>query len=68
MAAEREFLRAQGGGCQSPVAAYAKIIGHRLQMRAVSFRITPPRWITVEGKLTEAEQLGREAARQLEKS
>lgn len=68
VAAEREFLRAQGGGCQSPVAAYAKIIGHRLQMRAVSFRITPPRWITVEGKLTEAEQLGREAASQLEKS
>ena len=36
--AERAFLRAMGGGCQSPVAAYAEIIGSKMDMRAVSFR------------------------------
>jgi hydroxymethylbilane synthase len=36
--AERSFLRAMGGGCQSPVAAYAEIIGDKIFMRAVSFR------------------------------
>ncbi len=36
--AERAFLAAMGGGCQSPVAAYAEIIGSAIRMRAVSFR------------------------------
>ncbi len=36
--AERAFLRGMGGGCQSPVAAYAEIDGDKIQMRAVSFR------------------------------
>jgi len=30
-----------GGGCQSPVAAYAEIDGNRMEMRAVSFREGP---------------------------
>jgi len=36
--AERAFLRGMGGGCQSPVAAYAEVAGGTLRMRAVSFR------------------------------
>jgi hydroxymethylbilane synthase len=36
--AERAFLAAMGGGCQSPVAAYAEIVGSAIRMRAVSFR------------------------------
>src|SRR5476651_2872908 len=36
--AERAFLHAMGGGCQSPVAAYAEIIGDKISMRAVSYR------------------------------
>jgi len=36
--AERAFLRGMGGGCQSPVAAYAEISGDKIVMRAVSFR------------------------------
>jgi hydroxymethylbilane synthase len=36
--AERAFLAGMGGGCQSPVAAYAEIIGSAIRMRAVSFR------------------------------
>ena len=35
--AERAFLHAMGGGCQSPVAAYAEPVGDSLRMRAVSF-------------------------------
>jgi hydroxymethylbilane synthase len=36
--AERAFLHGMGGGCQSPVAAYAEIAGDKVVMRAVSFR------------------------------
>ena len=36
--AERTFLAEMGGGCQSPVAAYAEILGHQIRLRAVSFR------------------------------
>jgi hydroxymethylbilane synthase len=36
--AERAFLRGMGGGCQSPVAAYAEIVGDKIHLRAVSFR------------------------------
>jgi len=46
--AERAFLRAMGGGCQSPVAAYAEINGSRMEMRAVSFREGPAK--RAEGK------------------
>jgi len=35
--AERAFLAAMGGGCASPVAAYAEIIDDDVQMRAISF-------------------------------
>jgi porphobilinogen deaminase len=36
--AERAFLRAMGGGCQSPMAAYAEVVGNQIRLRAVSFR------------------------------
>jgi hydroxymethylbilane synthase len=36
--AERTFLAGMGGGCQSPVAAYAEITDSHIRMRAVSFR------------------------------
>ena len=35
--AERAFLRAMGGGCQSAVAAYAEISGCEIYLRAVSY-------------------------------
>src|SRR6185312_142908 len=35
--AERSFLAAIGGGCASPVAAYAEIVDHKIHMRAISF-------------------------------
>ena len=36
--AERAFLAGMGGGCQSPVAAYAEIIGDKIHLRALSFQ------------------------------
>lgn len=39
--AERAFLAAMGGGCQSPVAAYAEVQGAELRMRALSFTRGP---------------------------
>jgi hydroxymethylbilane synthase len=35
--AERAFLAAMGGGCQSPVAAHAEVIDGKIHMQAVSF-------------------------------
>lgn len=35
--AERAFLRAMGGGCQSAVAAYAEIFGNEIRLRVVSY-------------------------------
>ncbi len=65
VAAERAFLHAMGGGCQSPVAAYAEVIGERLWLRAVSFRQEPGRRGEAKGDLREAEVLGERLAAEL---
>jgi hydroxymethylbilane synthase len=49
--AERAFLRALGGGCQSPVGAYATVAGHLLVMQTV---------LVAEGAVRRAE--GKDAA------
>ncbi len=63
--AERAFLRAMGGGCQSPVAAYAEIDGSRMEMRAVSFRDGSARRSKGKRPIAEAAALGEELAEQL---
>jgi hydroxymethylbilane synthase len=63
--AERAFLAAMGGGCQSPVAAYGEIVGDQLRLRAASFRELPVRRAEALGPLTEAAALGRQLAAQL---
>ncbi len=63
--AERAFLRAMGGGCQSPVAAYAEIGGSRMEMRAVSFREGPARRAEGKRPIAEAAALGEELAAEL---
>jgi porphobilinogen deaminase len=63
--AERAFLSAMGGGCQSPVAACAEIDGTRMKMRAVSFHDGPARHAEGKRPLTEAAMLGEELAAQL---
>ena len=63
--AERAFLRAMGGGCQSPVAAYAEIDGSRMEMRAVSFREGPARRSEGKRPIAEAAALGEQLAAEL---
>jgi hydroxymethylbilane synthase len=63
--AERSFLAAMGGGCQSPVAAYAEIQGDQIRMRAVSFRDGPVRRGEAKRPLTEADALGKQLAKEL---
>jgi hydroxymethylbilane synthase len=63
--AERAFLRTMGGGCQSPVAAYAEIAGKEIRMRAVSFRSGPGRTTAGKCPIPEAEELGKQLAEKL---
>lgn len=59
--AERAFLSAMGGGCQSPVGAYAEVIDNELRLRAVSF-IDGCRRTEARRPLQEATELGNEIA------
>ena len=63
--AERAFLRGMGGGCQSPVAAYAEIVGDNIAMRAVSFRDGPAKRAEGRRAVSDAFQLGEELAARL---
>jgi hydroxymethylbilane synthase len=63
--AERAFLHAMGGGCQSPVAAYAEIDGTRMEMSAVSFREGPAKRAEGKRPIAEATALGEELAAKL---
>jgi hydroxymethylbilane synthase len=60
--AERSFLQAMGGGCLSPVAAYADILNGQLRLRAVSFRAPTVRRVELAGPAASAVDLGRKAA------
>ena len=63
--AERAFLAGMGGGCQSPVAAYAEIVGAKLHMSAVSFREGPPKRASGKRVINEAAELGEQLAAEL---
>jgi porphobilinogen deaminase len=63
--AERSFLAGMGGGCQSPVAAYAEIAGRRLEMRALSFASGPVRRARAKRPIKEAAELGQQLADEL---
>lgn len=65
VAAERAFLRAMGGGCQSPVAAYAELSEGRLRIRGVSFRSGPAKAAQVFGPTVDPESLGSVLASKL---
>lgn len=60
--AERAFLRATGGGCKAPVAAYAKEAGDKIRLRAVSFEGELPRRFDDTRSSDAYEELGRAAA------
>jgi hydroxymethylbilane synthase len=63
--AERAFLRAMGGGCQSPVAAYAEVIGDKISMRAASFTNETARRFEAKRPVMEATLLGEQVAAEL---
>lgn len=65
VSAERAFLFGMGGGCQSPVAAYAQIVGGEIQMNAVSFCEGPARRGQGKRALNEAVALGEKLAAEL---
>jgi hydroxymethylbilane synthase len=63
--AERSFLAAMGGGCQSPVAAFAEVNGSKIQMRALSFTSGPVRQAQAARPINEAFELGQQLAGEL---
>jgi porphobilinogen deaminase len=60
--AERAFLRAMGGGCQSPIAAYAEVVGGQIRLRAASFRDGALRHAEARRDLKEPDALGEQLA------
>jgi hydroxymethylbilane synthase len=63
--AERSFLAAMGGGCQSPVAAYGQVTDEYLHLQALSFANGPVRRAEATRPLSEAVELGRQLAIEL---
>ena len=63
--AERAFLHAMGGGCQSPVAAYAEITGKNISMRAASYREEMTKRMEMKRPIAEAVLLGEQIATEL---
>ena len=62
--AERAFLRGMGGGCQSPVGAYAEVVDDKIRMRAVSF-VSGVRRTEAKRSVKEAAELGEQIAAEL---
>ena len=63
--AERAFLRGMGGGCQSPVGAYAEISGDQISLKAISFRDATVKRGAAKRPVAEAAQLGEQIAAEL---
>jgi hydroxymethylbilane synthase len=63
--AERAFLAAMGGGCQSPVAAYAEAADEQLRLRAVSFTGGSARRAEATRSIREPVELGQQIAAEL---
>ena len=70
VAAERGFLSAIGGDCNTPLAAHAVVTGAALELRAQVSDLEGARWLedTARGAARDAEVVGRQlAARLLER-
>ena len=63
--AERAFLAGMGGGCQSPVAAYAEVRNGTLHLQALSFATGPMRRAQATGSPNDAGDLGHQLATEL---
>ncbi|MGA3181703.1 MAG: hydroxymethylbilane synthase [Verrucomicrobiota bacterium] len=65
--AERSFLRAMGGGCQTPLGAYACVTGGRIYLRAVAHLTEKVQRAEGKGLLSDAAALGELVAARLRK-
>jgi len=63
--AERAFLRGMGGGCQSPVGAYAEIFRDQISLKAISFRDDTVKRGAAMRPVAEAIALGEQIAEEL---
>lgn len=63
--AERSFLAGMGGGCLSPVAAFAEVKDNQLKMRAISFASGPVRRADAVSEPNKGAELGRQLADKL---
>jgi hydroxymethylbilane synthase len=63
--AERAFLRAMGGGCQSAVAAYAEMSGDEIYLRAVSYLGKEIQRGELRRPIAQANEMGEELANSL---
>ena len=63
--AERAFLRAMGGGCQSPVGAFAEISGGKISLKAISFRDPGVKRGEAKRPIVDAALLGEQIAAEL---
>jgi hydroxymethylbilane synthase len=63
--AERALLRGMGGGCQTPIGAYAEVVGADIYLRAVSFMEATVKRVEAKRPVTEAALLGEELAGRL---
>ena len=63
--AERAFLRAMGGGCQSAVGAHAEIVENQIRLRAVSYLGKAVQRGELQKPLQQAVELGEELAESL---
>ena len=63
--AERALLQAMGGGCQTPVGAYAEIRDQQIHLRAVSFIGEQVKRAEGDASIAESVQLGERLAAQL---
>jgi len=65
--AERAFLQALGGSCQTPIAGHARIISEKLQMIGLVISPDGSRELreTISGPPKEAESLGKALAKKL---
>jgi hydroxymethylbilane synthase len=63
--AERALLSAMGGGCHSPVGAYAEVVGEQIRLRAVSFQGEQVRRGERKGSVKEPVALGEQLAAEM---
>lgn len=65
--AERAFLRALGGGCQLPIAAYAAVRDKKIRLDGLVSDVQGTQILTdrISGSIDQAEQLGSDLAEKL---